>query len=120
MGRVWAESHPEKPTDYIQAVLVLPRPALGVFSRSSAYDFRIERFDYQREGQTLKLTFPQNGKTAQVTFTVTACNTLPPYDLCLDLSDNPWGGPKHYYGMREQDEDDATLRGMRASLPPPH
>jgi hypothetical protein len=64
VGRVWTESQPEKPTDYIQAALLLPRPALGVFSRSSAYDFRIERFDYQREGQTLKLTFPQSGKTS--------------------------------------------------------
>lgn len=117
IGRVWIETKPEKPTDYVHGAFFLPRPSLGIFQRSSSYDFHFERFDYRREGQSLKLTFPQSGKTGEVTFTVTACNTLPPFDLCLDLSENPWGGPKRYYGMRKQDEDDAALRGMRAHLP---
>ena len=117
IGRVWVESKPEKPTDYVHGAFLLPRPAVGVFQRSSSYDFHFERFDHRRDGQTLKLTFPQTGKTAEITFTVSACHTLPPFDLCLDLSDNPWGGPKHFYGMRQQDEDDATLREMRAHLP---
>jgi hypothetical protein len=117
VGRIWVDSTPEKPTDYAQGAFLLPRPAFGLFQRSSSYDFHFERFDYKREGQTLELTFPQTGKTAKVTFTVTACNTLPPYDLCLDLSENPWGGPKRYFGMRRVDEDDAAMRGMRAHLP---
>jgi hypothetical protein len=116
MGRVWIESKPERPTDYTHGAFLLPRPALGIFQRSSAYDFHFERFDYRRDGHALELTFPQTGKTAEITFTVSACNALPPFDLCLDLSDNPWGGPKRYYGMRKQDEDDAALRGMRAHL----
>jgi hypothetical protein len=116
-GRVWIESKPEKPIDYVHGAFLLPRPAIGVFQRSSSYDFHFERFDYRRDGHSLALTFPQTGKTAAITFTVSACNVLPPFDLCLDLSDNPWGGPKRYYGMREQDEDDAALRGMRTHLP---
>ena len=116
-NRVWVDSKPEKPTDYMHGVFVLPRPALGLFQRSSTYDFHFERFDYRRDGQALKLTFPQTGKTAEITFTVTACQTLPPFDLCLDLSDNPWGGPKRFFGKRQQDDDDAALRGMRAHLP---
>jgi hypothetical protein len=117
LGRVWIESEPEKPTDYVHGAFLLPRPALGVFQRSSSYDFHFERFDYRRDGRVLQLTFPQTGKTAEITFTVSACNTLLPFDLCLDLSDNPWGGPKRYFGMRKQDEDDAALRGMRSHLP---
>ncbi len=117
IGRIWVDSAPEKPTDYAHGAFLLPRPAIGIFQRSSSYDFHFERFDYQREGQTLKLTFPQSGKTAEVTFTVSACHTLPPFDLCLDLSDNPWGGPKHFFGSRQQDEDDARLRAARAHLP---
>ena len=89
----------------------------GAFQRSSTYDWHIERFDYKREGKSLKLTFPQTGKTAEVTYTISACDNLPPFDLCLDLSDNPWGGPKRFYGKRRVVEDDADLKEMRAHLP---
>jgi len=116
VGRVWIESKPEKPTDYTQGAYLLPRPAIGLFQRASAYDFHFERFDYKRDGKKLALTFPQSGKRAEVTFTVTACDKLPPFDLCLDLSENPWGGPRRYYGMRQQDEDDAAARALRAEL----
>jgi hypothetical protein len=118
IGRVWVESKPEKPTDYAHAAFLVHRPALGVFSRSSSYDFHFERFDYKRDGQRLDLTFPQTGRKAELTFTVTACDALPPFDLCLDLSANPWGGPKRYYGKRKQDdEDERASRSMRAQLP---
>ena len=115
-GRVWLESTPDKPTDYTQGAFLLPRPSIGVFHRSSAYDFHIERFDYKRDGKALALTFPQTGKKSELTFTITACDKLPPFDLCLDLSDNPWGGPKRYFGMRQQDEDSAAARLMKAEL----
>jgi hypothetical protein len=117
VGRVWVDSKPEKPTDYAHGMYVLPRPVVGLFLRSSQYDFHFERFDYKRDGQALKLTFPQSGKQAEVTFTVSACNTLPPFDLCLDLSTNPWGGPKRYYAKRQQDDDDeAAARALRAQV----
>jgi hypothetical protein len=115
-NRVWLESKPEKPTDYAHGAFLLSRPSVGVFQRSSAYDFHFERFDHKRDGQKLALTFPQTGKKAEITFTVTACNSLPPFDLCLELSDNPWGGPKRYYAKRAQ-ADDAALREMRGRLP---
>jgi hypothetical protein len=118
VDRVWMESRPQQPKDYLHAAYLLPQPKIGIFQRSSSYDFHFERFDYERSGKTLKLTFPQTGKKAEVTFTVTACSTLPPFDLCLDLSDNPWGGPKRYYGMREQDDGDAARQAMRAQLGP--
>jgi hypothetical protein len=117
LDRVWLDSRPTVPTDYAQAAYLVPDPSVGLFQRASAYEMRAELFEYRRDGRTLALTFPQTGKTARVSFTVTACRTLPPFDLCLDLSENPWGGPKRYFGMRSQDEDDATLRGMKARLP---
>lgn len=115
--RLWIDSQPSKPTDYVNAVYLVPRPGIGVFQRSSTYDFHFERFDHQRDGQKLHVTFPQSGKASDLTFTVTACKDLPPFDLCLDLSQNPWSGPRRYHGMREQDDDDAALRRLRANLP---
>jgi len=117
LGRVWVDSTPEKPTDYVHGAFFLQRPAIGVFQRASNYDFHFERFDYKREGQGVHFTFPQSGKTADVTYKVTACTERPPFDLCLDLSANPWGGPKRLYGIRQQDEDSAALRSIKAHLP---
>lgn len=120
VGRIWMDSKPEKPTDYVQGLYLLSRPSLGLFQRASSYDLHFERFDYKRDGQRIAFTFPQSGRAADVTFTVTACNTLPPFDLCLDLSANPWGGPKRYYARRAQDdEDEDTARAMRAHLRTP-
>jgi hypothetical protein len=115
LDRVWFESQPAKPTDYVHVLFLLSYPSVGVFQRSSAYDFHFEQVDYKRSGESMKLTFPQTGKEDEVTFTVTACNALPPFDLCLDLSGNPWGGPKRYYAKRHQDdEDEAAARSMRS------
>jgi len=119
INRVWFESKPQQPTDYTHAAYLLPQPKIGLFQRASNYDFHFERFDYDRSGASLKVTFPQTGKKAEVSFTVTACSTLPPFDLCLDLSENPWGGPKRYYGMREQDEDESSRQAMQAQLRAP-
>jgi len=120
VGRVWIDSNPQQPTDYVQALYLLPRPSIGVFQRASNYDFRFERIDYKREGQGLGVTFPQSGKHEDVTFTVTPCTTLPPFDLCLDLSANPWGGPKRYFAKRQQDdEDERAGKAMAARVQRP-
>jgi hypothetical protein len=117
IGRVWLDSKPERPTEYVHGMFLLSRPALGLFQRASNYDFHFERFDYERDGQSLALTFPQSGKKASLMYTVSACSALPPFDLCLDLSENPWGGPKRYYAKRHQDdEDEAASRALRAHL----
>lgn len=115
--RVWIDSIPSKPTDYAHVAYLLPEPAIGIFQRASNYEIRAEQFEHRREGQTLTLTFPQTGKKAEVKFEVTACQDLPPFDLCLDLTDNPWGGPKRYHGKRQQDDgDEAARKRMRARL----
>jgi hypothetical protein len=125
--RVWLEREPRDPKDYVHAAYLIPRPALGVFQRGSSYDFRTERFDHQRDGGALTLTFPQSGRSAKITFTITACTDVPPFDLCLDLSDNPWepsrdgaaggSGPKRFRSIRAP-EDDATARRLKAALGP--
>ncbi len=114
-GRLWFETKPQSPTDYVHGAYLVSRPAMGLFHRSSAYDFHFERFDYKRDGKKIALTFPQSGRKAEISYTIKACDELPPFDLCLDLADNPWGGPKRYYGTRQQEED-AAVRRARAEL----
>ncbi len=109
LDRPWFDSKPVKYTDYVNAFYASKYGQTSVFQRASAYDFRFELATFRRDGGKLALTFPQTGKTAEVAFTISACKDLPPFDLCLDLSDNPWGGPKRYHASREQEDDSSEL-----------
>lgn len=123
-GRLWVDSAPQKDTDYVHALALLKRLPVGVFQRASSYRMVAERFDYRRRksggggrignDNRLKLAFPQSGKEATLTFRVWACDDLPPFDLCLELSRNPWeSGPKKFYGMREQRRASARIQELR-------
>ncbi len=109
LDRPWFDSKPVKYTDYVHAFYASKYGQTSVFQRASAYDFRFELATFRRDGNKLALTFPQTGKTADITFTVSACKDLPPFDLCLDLSENPWGGPKRYHATREQEDESSEL-----------
>jgi hypothetical protein len=115
-NRIWMETNPANPTDYVHGAYFLARPQLGIFQRSSAYDFRFERFDYKRDGAKVTLVFPQTNRTAEITVHVSKCGAPPPFDLCLDVGENPWGGPKRYYGLMEQEDEARTLGSAGAAI----
>jgi hypothetical protein len=116
LDRVWVDSKPEKYTDYTQAMLVLGNAPIGIFQKASAYQATMEVFEHrQREGK-LGVHFPQSGKKREIRFRVRECNDLPPFDLCLDLSANPWGGPKRYFGLADPDEEQDQLGSLRDRL----
>lgn len=100
--RVWLEGLPESRTEHKHAMLVMADAPYGVFHKGSAYQASYEVFEHSGRGNSLKLTFPQSGKKAEVATRVTACSDRPPFDLCLQLSSNPWGGPTRYYGFRDE------------------
>lgn len=112
--RSWVEKKPEKYVDYVHGMYVGAYWPVGYFDRDSAYDSHAERFDYKRDRNKLTIVFPQTGRTAELTFEVKACDATPPYDLCLDLSKNPWGGPERYYGFRHVDDEAKHLGARRA------
>lgn len=114
--RVWVDSRPEKYTDYTHVMLVVTGAPIGLFQKASSYQANIELFEYKRRDATLWFHFPQTGKKRETKFRIRECNDLPPFDLCLDLDSNPWGGPRRYYGMLEQDEERAELGELRQQL----
>jgi hypothetical protein len=108
-GRVWVEARPDKLTDYVHSAFFFSRANFGVFERASAYDLRMEFCDLSKKDGKLKLFFPQTKKSAETTFTVKDCSDKAPFDLCLDIADNPWGGPKRYYGFAREEDERAAL-----------
>ena len=96
----------------------MPHQRRGLQVRVHAGPRRFEIFEYRREGPKADVRFPQDGRESHLEYTITACDELRPFDLCLDLADNPWGGPKRYYGLRDQESSDAMQaldRSLRAA-----
>jgi hypothetical protein len=73
-----------------------------------------------RDATSVDLTFPQSNREAKFTFAVRECTDRKPFDLCLSLSSNPWGGPTEYFGFSrpedEQHELGALSRAVRAAV----
>ena len=113
-NRAWVDSKPVKYTDYVNVFLILDFAPLGIFERASAYDIHAEIYEHNRDGSSVRVFFPQHERKAAFSYRVSECDELPPYDLCLDLSSNPWKGPKRYYSSR--DPDDESLRAIYERL----
>jgi hypothetical protein len=115
-GRIWLESKTKSQTDYAQGLYLAPLVGYGTVNRSSMFDWHVQVMKYKRSASKLSVTFPQTGKTTDINVTVTPCNDMPPFDLCLDLSENPWGGPKRYHGTSKK-SDEAAAVGSFATMP---
>ena len=116
LDRVWIDSKPEKYTDYAHVMFALGGAPIGIFQKGSAYRITAELYEYRRTGNRLTVHFPQTGVKRQVSYRVRRCEDLSPFDLCLDLSENPWGGPRRYYGLSDPDEERALLGTVRHHL----
>ena len=114
--RLWMDSKPEKYTDFTQVMIAVSAAPLGVFQKASSYRSTTELYEYKRRDNKLAVHFPQSGKTREVRYKIRSCDELPPFDLCLDLSDNPWGGPKRYYGLSDPDQEAALFGEVRHHL----
>jgi len=116
LDRIWVDSRPEKYTDYTNVMLAISDAPLGVFQKASAYQATTELFEYKRREARFLVHFPQTGKKREVKYRITECKDLPPFDLCLDFSQNPWGGPRRYYGMADPDKERTELGALRHML----
>ena len=114
-NRIWLEKMPDSPQDYVQGMFALDQQPYGLFQRSSAFDYHFELYEYAHDKGKFKVKFPQSEKKAEFTFTIKGCD-VPPFDLCLTLSENPWGGPTKYYGFRDEEEESAKAPGARAAM----
>jgi len=115
-GRLWVDSKPDKLTDYVQAAVFVGAVNLGLFERASAFDVHFELFDMTRDAKAIRLTFPQTKRSANFRYSVRECREKKPFDLCLDISSNPWGGPTRYYGFSKPDDEDHAFGALSARM----
>jgi hypothetical protein len=114
--RLWVDSKPERYTDYVNALVVIEDVPLGLFQKASAYHMVLEVFEYKRAGNRVALEFPQSNTKRRFRYTITSCDDLPPFDLCLTVSENPWGGPKRYYSTRDGNAATPELGALESRI----
>lgn len=114
--RVWLEAMPTSPTQHVHVFLALADAPLGVFQRASAYQSTLEVFEYVGEGSRLDLRFPQQDRKAELRYRATPCTDHPPFDLCLELASNPWGGPTRYYGFSDERSAPPAIEALHHRL----
>lgn len=111
-GRAWMTPAPERETDWMHGFVVLREQRLGAFYRASYWRVEQELFEFDRDDgeRVLRLRFPQDDRRATVRYDVRECDDMPPFELCLELDNNPWGGPRRYYAYRDGDDEDEAAR----------
>jgi hypothetical protein len=100
----------------VHGVFFMTDENFGIFQRGSAYDVRFEFFEMTRDNTSIDLTFPQSSREARFTFGVRECADHKPFDLCLSLSSNPWGGPTEYFGFSSPEDEQRELRALSRAV----
>lgn len=116
LDRLWLDSKPEKYTDYTHVMFAVSYAPIGIFQKASSYQATAELYEFKRRDGRLSIHFPQTGSRHEVTYKIRTCDELPPFDLCMDLSENPWGGPRRYYALADQDQEAARFGELRHQL----
>jgi len=105
--RTWMTEVPERETDFLHGLVVLRAHPYGAFYKASSWRMEQEVFEYRTSDQTFDIRFPQSGRQAKLSTSVRRCDDHPPFDLCLTLDQNPWGGPTSFYGFLDDEEEEA-------------
>lgn len=97
LDRLWIDHVPKNDRDTVQVFAALSEEAFGVFQQTSAWKGGYEIFQFEAQGDQLRMVFPQDGTNAKVRATARRCNEAG-MDYCLELSGGN-RGVKRYYSM---------------------
>jgi hypothetical protein len=114
LSRAWFDKYPRTAKDDVK-LWIFFAGGLGIYETGSSWKLSLEIFDFERQGDSVALEFLQDGKKASTKFSIATCDDVPPFDVCLTLTDPP-RGPAKYYGFASDDEMNAHLPWARAMI----
>ncbi len=101
LNRLWIDHIPRNERDTIQVFVALNNEALGVFQALSQWKGAYEVFQFELQGDELRLVYPHNGDKEKVAVKARTCDEKG-FDYCLDLK-GASRGVKHYYSLEGWD-----------------
>ena len=93
-NRIWIDHIPKNQRDVIQAFAMLDEEAFGVFNASSSWRGQFEAFRFEKQGDELRVVYPQTGDKEKITARARKCD-VKDFDYCLELDGGK--GAKKYY-----------------------
>lgn len=111
LGRVWFDRLPKNRSDDVTIALWFGG-GIGLYDKGSTWRSTVDVFEFERRKDVLDITFLHDKKNSTTSFKISKCDDLPPFDLCLTLSDPP-RGPKVLHGFARRDELDANVPWSR-------
>jgi len=112
--RIWIDHVPRNDRDTMQFFFALSTDPFGLFSAASQWAGQHEIFQYEMNGEQMRLVFPQNGDKEKVTAKAKKCDEGE-FDFCLELSGSS-RGVKRYYSMDGWEVDHLTAAQARAKV----
>ena len=90
-NRVWIDHMPTTSREFTASMVLIQhrKGRVGALSRASQWRARIEGMRWQRDGDRLRVHFPQDDVRSEVKVRVWRCEEEAPrpFELCLELSD---------------------------------
>jgi hypothetical protein len=112
LSRAWFDKYPRTGKDEVK-LWIFFAGGLGIYETGSSWKLSLEIFDFERQGDSVALEFLQDGKKASTKFSIATCDDVPPFDVCLTLTDPP-RGPTKYYGFASEEEMNTHIPWARA------
>lgn len=103
VNRIWIDRLPQSDTDKIHLFVLLDRwQRVGLFEHASGWEGEFVGFQWKfraNNDDRLQLRFPQDNKTATITWDVRRCDERG-FELCLTMRGNP-RGPDRWFSRKD-------------------
>jgi len=106
LDRIWIDHMPRNDKDMFHAFVAITEQPFGVFQETSQWKGNFELFNYEANGDELRIVYPQSGDRDKVTATANPCSEKG-MDFCLELK-GARRGVKRYYSMKGWEIDHAA------------
>lgn len=99
LDRIWIDHIPRNDRDVFQLFVAITEQPFGIFQATSQWKGQYELFQYEPNGDELKIHYGQTGEKEKVKAVATKCNEKG-MDYCLELKGSS-RGVKKYYSMED-------------------
>jgi hypothetical protein len=93
--RLWIDHIPRNDRDMVQIFAAITEEPIGIFQATSQWKGEFELFRYEKQGNELRVVFPQTGTKDKVKAKATRCDQRG-MDFCLELEGASRGVKKYY------------------------
>jgi len=116
LDRIWIDHIPRNDRDVFNLFVAITEQPFGIFQATSQWKGQYELFQYEANGDELRIVYGQTGDKDKVKAVATECNEKG-MDYCLELK-GASRGVKRYYSMEDWVIDGRmdTLDHLRARV----